>query len=210
MAKNLEKYQRQIAVGLEKEFNEPSYRMSLELDSLRLVLFSDLHRGARDSADDFQRCERAYNAALAYYFQAGHTLCILGDAEDLWECHPSTVVARYQHSLELEKSFRQAGRYWRFSGNHDDLWTHPAAVQKYLGPIGLGGPIWRSLRLEVRDHGTRLGEFFFVHGHQGTSDSDKYSAVSRLFVRYIWRNWQRLTGMASTTPARDSGAPAEA
>ncbi|PTL85489.1 hypothetical protein [Vitiosangium sp. GDMCC 1.1324] len=47
---------------------------------------------------------------------------------------------------------------------------------------------------------TRLGEFFFVHGHQGASDVNR---ATRLFVRYVWRNWQRLTKMASTTPAKD-------
>ncbi|MCY1075655.1 metallophosphoesterase [Archangium lansingense] len=203
MAKSLEKYQRQIAKGLERAFQEPSHGMAVELDSLRLIILSDLHRGARDGADDFQRCERAFNAALAYYFRAGYTLCLLGDVEELWECRPGTVLQKYQHSFELERKFRQEGRYWRFWGNHDDLWSFPKAVQKYLGTVGLDGPIWESLRLEVRDQGTRLGELFFVHGHQGTTSSDRFGRVSRLFVRYVWRNLQRLTKMASTTPARD-------
>jgi UDP-2,3-diacylglucosamine pyrophosphatase LpxH len=204
MPKNLEKYRRQIAEGLEKTFSNPSHTMSLELDSLRLVLFSDLHRGARDGADDFQRCERAYNAALAYYFRSGHTLCLLGDVEELWECRPSTVLDKYKHTYELERSFRQAGRYWRIWGNHDDLWSHRSAVEKFLGPpIGLDVPFWESLRLEVKDHGTRLGELFFVHGHQGTGASDRFGGISRLAVRYIWRNFQRVTKVASTTPAKD-------
>jgi hypothetical protein len=204
MPKNMEKYRRQIASGLERAFSQPSHTMSLELDSLRLVLFSDLHRGARDGADDFQRCERAYNAALAYYFQSGHTLCLLGDAEELWECRPSTVLEKYKHTFELERGFRQAGRYWRIWGNHDDLWSHRSAVEKFLGPpIGLDVPFWESLRLEVTDHGKRLGEFFFVHGHQGTSASDRLGKISRLVVRYVWRNFQRVTKVASTTPAKD-------
>lgn len=203
MAANLEKYRHQIAEGLEKAFQKPSHSMSVELASLRLIIFSDLHRGVRDGADDFQRCERAYNAALAYYFRAGYTLCLLGDVEELWECRPGPILEKYQHSFELERKFRREGRYWRFWGNHDDLWSFPQAVQQYLGTVGLEGPVWESLRLEVRDQGTRLGELFFVHGHQGTSSSDRFGRVSRLFVRYVWRNWQRLTKMASTTPARD-------
>jgi UDP-2,3-diacylglucosamine pyrophosphatase LpxH len=203
MATKLEKYQRQIARGLDRAFREPSHRLSMELASLRLVLFSDLHRGARDGADDFQRCERAYNAALAYYFRAGYTLCLLGDVEELWECRPSTVLQKYQHSFELERKYLREGRYWRIWGNHDDLWSFPNAARKYLGAVGLDGPIWESLRLELLDQGTRLGELFIIHGHQGTTSSDRFGQVSRLFVRYVWRNWQRLTKMASTTPARN-------
>lgn len=200
MATAQEKYQSQVAEGLEKAYGAPSLRKSVELSSLRLALFSDLHRGTRDGADDFQRCERAYNAALAYYFEAGYTLCLLGDVEELWECRPSPVLEKYQHSYELERRFLQAGRYWRIWGNHDDLWSFPDAVRKYLGSVGLEGPVWESLLLEVHDQGTRLGELFFIHGHQGASD---IGPTARWFVRYVWRNWQRLTKMASTTPAKD-------
>ncbi len=198
-----EKYQRQIAKGLEGPFRAPSHRMSRELDSLRLIIFSDLHRGVRDGADDFQRCERAYNAALAYYFRAGYTLCLLGDVEELWECRPGPVIQKYGHSLALEERYHREGRYWRIWGNHDDLWSYPKAVQKHLGSMGLNGPVWESLRLEVRDEGTRLGELFLIHGHQGTMASDRFGRWARLPVRYLWRNWQRLTKVASTTPARD-------
>lgn len=198
-----EEYRRQIAKGLERAFNEPSHSMSMELDSIRLIVLSDVHRGVRDGADDFQRCERAFNAALAYYFEAGHTLCLLGDVEELWECRPRPVLEKYEHSFALERKYQQAGRYWRIWGNHDDLWSYPNAVQRYLGSVGLDVPVWECVRLEVRDHGTRLGELFFIHGHQGTSASDKYGRWSRLFVRYVWRPIQRVTRIPSTTPARD-------
>lgn len=200
MTSNLDKYRSEVSDGLEREYAKSPPGMTVDVDNLKLVLFSDLHRGARDGADDFQRCERAYNAALAYYYPAGYTLCLLGDAEDLWECKPSTVVAKYQHSFELEGKFEKAGRYIRIVGNHDDLWNDPKAVQRYLGPFGLGAPALRSLRIEVQDDGTRLGELFLLHGHQGTTDSDKLSGVSRLFVRYVWRNVQRLTRIPSTRP----------
>lgn len=203
MPTNEEKYRRQIASGLDRAFKDASSSMSMELDSLRLIVLSDLHRGVQDGADDFRRCARACNAALAYYFEAGHTLCLLGDVEELWECRPRPVLEKYQHSFELERKYWQAGRYWRIWGNHDDLWSFSSAVQRYLGAIGLDGPVWESLRLEILDQGNRLGEIFFVHGHQGTMASDRYGEWSRLFVRYLWRPFQRLTGIPSTTPARD-------
>ncbi|NNE69209.1 MAG: hypothetical protein HKN29_02470, partial [Rhodothermales bacterium] len=60
-----------------------------------LIIFSDQHKGARDGADDFRKAERAYNAALAYYLELGHTLVELGDVEELWEETPGVVIDRY-------------------------------------------------------------------------------------------------------------------
>ena len=43
----------------------PVAELLVDLASLRYIIFSDQHKGARNGADDFLRCERAYNAALA-------------------------------------------------------------------------------------------------------------------------------------------------
>jgi hypothetical protein len=60
-----------------------------------------------------------------------------------------------------------------------------------------------ALRLNVdRANGT-TATLFFVHGHQGTRDSDRWRWLSRLFVRHIWRPLQRRTGYSATTPARN-------
>lgn len=101
----------------------------------KYIIFSDQHKGARDGADDFQKCEKAYNAALGYYFEAGHTLIILGDAEDLWECRPGSVVNAYKETLSLEAEFLEGGRYYRVWGNHDDLWSTPGEINKHFNPI---------------------------------------------------------------------------
>jgi hypothetical protein len=68
----LDSYQRDIAKGLEREFGEAE-EIEVDPGTDRLALFSDLHRGARDGADDFLRCERAYPAALGYYLAAGYS-----------------------------------------------------------------------------------------------------------------------------------------
>jgi hypothetical protein len=41
-----------------------------------------------------------------------------------------------------------------------------------------------------------------VHGHQGTSFSDRNRKISRFFVRFVWRPIQRVTGISTTTPAK--------
>jgi hypothetical protein len=56
----------------------------VDINKEKLVLLSDLHKGIRNPADDFQPSEGAYNDALAYYFERGYTLVSLGDVEELW------------------------------------------------------------------------------------------------------------------------------
>lgn len=176
-----------------------------DLSSDRFVIFSDQHRGARNRADDFRRCERAYNAALAYYYHMGYTLVVLGDAEELWEERPGPVVRTYQHTLELEARFHRAGRYLRVWGNHDDDWRFPDKVKAHLAPI-FGErplPVPEGYLFHVRHNGERIGELVLVHGHQGSATSDRFAGLSKFFVRYLWRPFQRLTNYSVNTPATD-------
>jgi predicted phosphodiesterase len=170
----------------------------------RYVFLSDLHRGARNGADDFRRAERAFNAALAYYNKLGYTLVLIGDVEELWEERPAAVLKAYSRSYALEVPFHRAGRYIRIWGNHDDEWQYPARVHTFLEPV-YGSPALRvheSLLIDVVEGERSLGSLFVVHGHQGDAPSDRWSWLSRLAIRYLWRPFQRLTGASANTPAR--------
>ena len=178
----------------------------------RIVVFSDLHKGVRDGADDFLRCEPGYCAALAWYFEKGYSLYVLGDAEELWENDPEPVLRTgtgYPEVLELEAAFHRDGRYERFFGNHDDLWSHSGAVSKHLEGFFPGLKVREALKLRLTRPGARDGLMIFLHGHQGTSDSDRWRWISRLFVRYVWRPIQRKSGYTGVTPARDYKLRAE-
>ena len=54
-----------------------------------VIIFTDLHKGTRDGADDFGICESNYLAALDYYQQRKFYYINLGDSEELWEKYPS-------------------------------------------------------------------------------------------------------------------------
>jgi hypothetical protein len=179
---------------------------SLPAAEARLVVFSDLHKGVRDGADDFLRCEPAYCAALAWYFEEGYSLYVLGDAEELWENDPEPVLRKgtgYPEVLELEAAFHRDGRYERFFGNHDDLWSHGGAVSKHLDGFFSGLAVREALKLELTRPGAPDGLVILLHGHQGTSDSDRWRWISRFFVRFVWRPIQRKSGYTGVTPARD-------
>ncbi len=168
-----------------------------------MVIFSDHHKGAGDDADDFRASAGIYQRALEYYDRLNYTLTILGDAEELWECRPAEVIATYPNILGCEKPFHDSDRYVRIFGNHDDDWRYPDEVKRHLEEFFDHLVVYESIRYSVYEGVERLGTLFLVHGHQGTALNDRYGGISRLVVRYLWRPFQRLTNIKSTTPATD-------
>lgn len=187
--------------GEKSEGGEKVYQLSTD----KFVIFSDMHKGARNRADDFRWSERAYNAALAYYFNMGYTLVVLGDAEELWEERPKSVFGAYPHTFELEAQFHREGRYFRVWGNHDDEWQYKNSVNYFFGTFFKEKPlkIHESLRFTVvDDEGKELGKLFLIHGHQGDEKSDRWKKLSKPLVRIGWRPFQRLTNISLNTPAK--------
>ena len=211
MSKHINEIRRTVSDALDSAFGRAleqeasEGKQVLDIRSGKFIIFSDQHKGNRDGADDFLVCERAYNAALAYYDRLGYTLAVLGDVEELWEEWPETVLAAYPYTLNLEGKFHRDGRYLRFWGNHDDAWSHPDLVERLLSPALGGSPlkVRETILLHLREGEQELGRFFLVHGHQGTFTSDRFSNVSRLVVRYIWRPIQRVFKISVNTPAKD-------
>jgi UDP-2,3-diacylglucosamine pyrophosphatase LpxH len=194
-------YEEKVVQGLERAYRRAETQV-LDLPSARYIIFSDHHKGKRDGADDFRGAEVAYHAALGYYLAAGHTLCVLGDVEELWECRARHVVQSYRRTLQLEAEFHSAGRYVRFFGNHDDQWESRRSVRKHLERFFPRLQVREGLRLQVEGGEGELADVFLVHGHQGTAESDKFRWISKPVVRYIWRPFQRLTGTRLNTPAK--------
>jgi predicted phosphodiesterase len=193
-----------IERALDAAYSSATTLNDFDVDHGRIIIFSDQHRGAKNGADDFAPAERSYLAALDYYFAQGHLLITLGDAEELWEERPADVVRAYSGVLSAEARFHRDGRYQRVWGNHDDEWRSERSVYKYLAPIfGTAPQIHAGLRMSVLDRGKKLGEMFLTHGHQGTSDSDRFAGLSKFIVRQFWRPLQRLTRYSFNTPSKD-------
>ncbi|MGK0190344.1 MAG: UDP-2,3-diacylglucosamine pyrophosphatase LpxH [Verrucomicrobiales bacterium] len=196
-----------IVRGLDKVREKFALQETADINSLRMVIFSDHHRGAKTGADDFADCEEAYRAALEHYLAENFRLVLLGDVEELWECSPHSVIAAYEETLRLEQMFHRAGGYTRIYGNHDDVWTTTwqmkMHLERYICDDSGRGVILEALSLALTDGHRQLGELFLTHGHQGTPDSDRFAPFSRFVVRYLWRPLQRLLKIRSNTPSQD-------
>lgn len=147
----------------------------------RLVVFSDLHRGVRDPADDHERCEPAMCAALAHYHSQGWHLALLGDVDELWENDRQPVLSAYTVEQEAIDAF--GDRLWRFYGNHDEEYSSDSNVHE-------------AVRFE---HAGRT--LFLAHGHQGT---DSHPRLSRWVVRNLWR-WVQVRADVGVRPSQDYG-----
>jgi hypothetical protein len=199
-----DEYDDKVAEGLQRAFDDRVTRTrDVQRSELRAVVFSDLHRGARDGADDFQRCEPAYSAALGWYLERGYELFLLGDVEELWENDIDEVLPSYAACAQLERAFKDGPGLTRFFGNHDIDWSKRTLVAKHLDPLLPGIEVHEALKLRILEGETPLGALFFVHGHQGTDLSDRGAGFSRLVLRWIWRQVQNKAGWLSTTPADD-------
>jgi UDP-2,3-diacylglucosamine pyrophosphatase LpxH len=206
-------YDARVAVGLSaalrRAHRSPGHRgvaaTPFDAEDDRLVVLSDMHRGKRDRADDFRRCEAAYLAALAHYNREQYTLALLGDVEELWQNRVDAVVSSYADVYGAEAAFHEDRRLIRFWGNHDEEWASPTAVRRELDPLYPGVPldVRESLLLDVRLGDHSLGSIFLVHGHQGTGMSDGLAFLARFTVRFIWKPIQHLTAVSRNTPSKN-------
>lgn len=182
------------------------YKGAYALGTTKLVVLSDLHRGARDNnSDDFWRCEEAYNAALGYYWEAGFTLILLGDVEELWENSPAKLKGRYEQTSALEARFHAAGRLLRTFGNHDSLWANAKDGAKFFTAPFQNTTVYEALRFKVTDDGTTLGELVMAHGHQGSADGNDgpFVRIRAFAVRQGFTRLQKAFNLSGNTPAND-------
>ena len=186
-----------------RDAQKSTVRLDLQTD--KWILFSDLHKGARNRADDFRSNEANYLSALDHYFEQGYNLCVMGDAEELWEEFPRTVIRHNSASFAAEKRFHDEGRYTRLWGNHDEIWGDQKFVRNLLQPLyghrHLDVP--ESILLEVRDGNEKLGNILLIHGHQGTQNEGQNTEFAKWVLHNIWRPLQIVTGFSCNTPATD-------
>ncbi|MCJ7747644.1 MAG: metallophosphoesterase [Desulfobacterales bacterium] len=151
---------------------------ALETEGNKYIIFSDLHLGNGEKADDFRGNEQTLLSALKYYRGAGYKLILLGDIEELWQFALPEIKARYEATIyQTIRDFGDNNTY-RIFGNHDCDWCiQPDPVKS--APYRPAQPT-EAMKLKDRDGRARI---LLVHGHQGSLESDKNSWSSRFCVR---------------------------
>src|SRR5215203_5157952 len=115
--------------------NKSGSVVPFDIDNGKFIIFSDQHKGGKDMADDFRNAEPNYLAALQHYYSNDFVFINLGDAEELWENTPKTVIEKNRISLLEEAKFQVAMRYYRVYGNHDLEWKYAIQQNLYLKPL---------------------------------------------------------------------------
>src|SRR5208337_1048219 len=87
----------------------------------RFVVWSDLHMGDGGPQDDFRRNADLVQAVLRrYYLNAGYSLVLNGDIEELQRFRLGAIQSRWQEMFSLFEEFRRKTDLYKIVGNHDE------------------------------------------------------------------------------------------
>lgn len=192
-----------IKSSLNKVFRNNTVSIELNPNS-KIVLFSDLHRGIGDWADDFMHNSLIFSNALHHYLNSGFTYIELGDGDELYENRRLVDIVRAHGDIYwLLNQFHEDNRLVYLWGNHNlqmrnRKWREKA-LREACSHI-------QDLFLDLEVHETvMLGDkIFLFHGHQGDAINDMFAPLGRFMVRNFWRPLQTGLGMKDpTSPAQN-------
>ncbi|CAN5332917.1 metallophosphoesterase family protein [soil metagenome] len=188
---NLKQRKYKRGVVLETDFNKTPF-----------IIFSDHHKGNKESGDDFAGNKKNYLAALDYYFDKNFSYINLGDSEELWKYSVQDVIAKNTEALAAESKFHSLKRYYKTFGNHDLTWKNAIDVERWFNEIfQMPLPVYEGMLLKTMINGKFLN-IFLTHGHQGDKMSDN-NRLSTWLVSHVWRPFQRYLQLNVNTPAKD-------
>lgn len=167
---------------LDRLWHEKKDVKTLSTKGNKYVIISDMHMGDGGDADDFRGNKNAVVRAFKHYKDAGYSLILLGDVEELWQFTADEVADTYNDSVY--ESIRAFGddKVHRVFGNHDLDWKTKDPIRS---KSSLAYKVYEGIKLK---DAKGVPKILLVHGHQGTKDSDENSFSSRAFVmlyRYI-------------------------
>ena len=172
-------------------------------DQDKVIVFSDQHKGTRNSIDDFALSESTYLSALDYYDGQGYLYCNLGDSEEFWKNQVLGVLSCNTQTFEAEKRFLKRKAFIKLFGNHDLYWDNdPLAWFQIKRIYGERMKVAEGAIFRFNIDNTPLS-IFMTHGHQGDLQSDG-NWFSKWFVSNIWAPLQSFFQINLNTPAYDN------
>jgi len=163
---------------LDNLWNDKGSILTLESKRKKYAIMSDMHMGDGSKSDDFKKNELAVKRALIHYFNNNYSLILLGDVEELWQFSIKDIVKQYNKNIY--SNIRKFGdkRVIRVFGNHDLEWQMQDPTKELRGQEPTS---YEAIKLKDANG---IAKLLLLHGHQGTVESDKYSWLSKAFVRF--------------------------
>lgn len=164
----------------------------------KYILFSDMHLGDGGGADDFHKNAETFLRMLDHYKKNGYDLILLGDIEELWQFQLDEIKDRYNNSVYQKIRAFGDDHIHRVFGNHDIDW-HQFDDPAKNAPIN-NRCVVEALKMKGSQDNIRI---LLVHGHQGSTESDKHSWSSRFWVRAfrMVEPWFKKIGITKHPPA---------
>lgn len=164
-------------------------------EHVRIVFFSDCHRGTGTWNDSFLNNKILYQAALNYYWHEGFTYVEIGDGDELWENRSFDLISEIHSDVfsQLDR-FYHSGRLYMLWGNHDKVKSKKNfSVKRY----GFSPQCYQSVIIKM-PHETQ--DLYVLHGHQADIFNDRLWPLARWMVRYLWKPLE-LAGFKDPTSA---------
>lgn len=153
----------------------------LETSEEKYVIISDIHIGNGSKADDFRNNVGVLKNALDHYNNNGFKLILLGDIEELWQFDIDQIVREYEDSIYKTIRKFSKNRIFRVCGNHDLDWALHDPIEENNSEKS------RAVEaLKMKDKAGNVS-MLLIHGHQGSTDADKSSWLSRIFIKKVWK-----------------------
>lgn len=180
--------------AFERMWRRGPHRLPLDART-RLVVFSDLHRGAGGRADDFLPNSELFREALEHYDRRRFTYVELGDGDELLENRGlEPIVRAHEDIFRVLDRFHRDGRLIYVFGNHNLLMSRPRWREKQLAAARTALPgLWKGL---VARESILLGDgLILFHGHQADGLSTFLHPLSRVLIRCLWRYLRSSLGL---------------
>jgi predicted phosphodiesterase len=181
-------------------------------NDIKIVLFSDCHRGDNSFADDFANNRNIYFHALKHYYNEDFSYCELGDGDELWEnLSFDSILNAHKNVYMLMKLFHKANRLHMIWGNHDMVYRNPEYVKKNLSTYfdaktGEDVELFKDIKYHegiVLKHCNTKQELFLTHGHQADWWNYIFWKWSRFMVRLLWKPLNVMGIADPTSPAKN-------
>lgn len=162
---------------------------------VKIVFFSDCHRGTGTWNDSFLNNKILYQAALNYYWLQDFTYVEIGDGDELWENRSYDRIKEIHSDVfsQLDK-FRHSNRLYMIWGNHDKEKAKKGFSVKHSG----FNPYYYQSAIVKMPHESQ--NLYVLHGHQADLFNDRLWLLARWMVRYLWKPLE-LAGFKDPTSA---------